>query len=110
MTSNNSAEFRAIGPVLQLTLLIIPVIMNGCLMAYSLAGWMLEGHKQLIWTQKAESVALWSGAGIAIWSLLVMWFVRRSAAGRAHILLVSCVGHMAVACLSIASVFVTTRL
>ncbi|MEE9320866.1 MAG: hypothetical protein V3U76_10505 [Granulosicoccus sp.] len=64
MTTNNAAEFRAIGPALQLTLLIIPVIMNGCLMAYSLAGWVLEGHDQLIWAQNAESLALWSGTGI----------------------------------------------
>jgi hypothetical protein len=110
MTANTTEEFRAIGPVLLLALLIIPVIMNGYLMVYSLAGWVLTGRDQLNWMQKAEPLALWMGAGIVFWCVLVMLLVRRIGAGRAHILLVSSVGHVVVACLSMASIFVTTRL
>jgi putative copper export protein len=87
-----------------------PVVMNGFFLVYSLTGWAVEGRDKLNWALEAESVATWVGMGILIYSLAVMAYARWRGAARWHILNISSWGHIAVAALLVASVFISVRL
>ncbi len=99
-----------IGPVLQFSLLIVPLVMSGFFLVYALTGWILEGRDRLNWSLEAEKVAIWVGVSILGYSALVVLWVRYKGGARWHPLVVSSVGHVLLTVLLIASIFVTTRL
>ena len=99
-----------IGPVMQFALLIVPIVMSGFFLVYSLTGWILEGRDRLNWALEAEFVAVWVGLSIVGYSVLVSLWVWFKGGARWHPLIVSSVGHVVLTMLLVASVFITTRL
>lgn len=77
---------------------------------YSLTGWIIEGRDKLNWALEAPGVAMWVGAGILIYSFLVLAYTRWKGAARNHILNVSSWGHILLAILLTISVFITVKL
>jgi len=110
MTSRFIEDSPAVGPVMQFSLLIVPLVMNCFFMVYSLVGWIIEGRDKLNWSLEAESVAYWVCAGILVYCVLVVAYTRWRGGRRWHPLVVSSVGHMVVALLLTLSVFITVRL
>lgn len=101
---------RAVGPVMQFSLLIVPMVMSAFFMVYALTGWILTGRDRLNWSLEAESVALWVGLSVLGYGLLTATYARWRGGERWHPLVVSGIGHGIVALLLMASVFITTRL
>jgi len=81
-------------PVTQFVLLIVPVVMSGFFLVYSLTGLILEGKDRLNWSLEALDVALWVGGGITIYSLAVILFSVFKRLGRMHILPISAALHL----------------
>ena len=107
---SQSSARPAVGPVMQFSLLIVPVVMSAFFLVYALTGWVLEGRDRINWSIEAESVALWVGAGIIGFCALVACWVLWSGGTRWHPLIVSSIGHAVLAVLLVSSIFVTTRL
>jgi len=99
-----------VGPVLQFSLLIVPIVMNGFYMVYSLTGWILTGRDKLNWSLEAETVGLWVLCGMTGFCALVVAFVFWRGGGRWHPLVISSAGHVIVAMLLTLSIFITVRL
>lgn len=110
MTSRFSEDSPKVSPVMQFSLLIVPIVMNCFFMVYSLVGWILEGRDKLNWSLEAESVAVWVCIGILVFCALVTLYTRWRGGRRWHPLIVSSVGHAVVALLLTLSVFITVRL
>ncbi|MFK7855834.1 MAG: hypothetical protein AB8B79_17040 [Granulosicoccus sp.] len=110
MTSRFSEDSPTVGPVMQFSLLLVPIVMNCFFMVYSLVGWILEGRDKLNWSLEAESVAVWVCIGILVFCALVVLYTRIRGGRRWHPLIVSSVGHTVVALLLTLSVFITVRL
>ncbi len=110
MTRNLLGDSRIVGPVMQFSLLIVPMVMNGFYMVYSLTGWILSGRDKRNWSLEAEGVGLWVLLGMAIFCGLVVAFVYLRGGGRWHPLVISSAGHMVVAVLLTLSIFITIRL
>ena len=97
-------------PVTQFVLLIVPVVMSGFFLVYSLTGLILEGRTKLTWSLEAIDVALWVGGGIALYSLFVMAYTKFKRLGHFHILMISSLGHLILALLLTAVVYIIVRL
>lgn len=95
---------------MQFVLLLTPVVMSCFFLVFSLTGWIVEGRDKLTWALEAPGVALWVGAGIIIYSLVVMAYARWKGAARYHVLNVSSFGHIILAVLLTISVFITVKL
>lgn len=101
---------RNISPILQFVLLIVPLVMSGFYTVYALTGVILDGRDKFNWSLEAESVAIYVGAGICIFSVLVLAFAKFHGAPRSHILSISGWGHMVLAVLLTVAVFVLVRI
>lgn len=101
---------KPISPVTQFVLLLSPVVMSCFFLVYSLTGWIIAGRDRLNWALEAPGVALWVGAGIVLYCLLVMIYARWKGAEQLHVLYVSSWGHMLLAILLTVSVLITVKL
>ena len=97
-------------PVTQFVLLIVPVVMSGFFLVYSLTGLILEGRDRLNWSLEALDVALWVGGGIVVYSLLVILFANFKRLGRMHILPISAILHLVLALILTAVVYIIVKL
>ena len=109
MNATPSAAPRVVGPVVQFTLLIVPVVMNGFFLVYALTGWVLEGRDHFNWSLEAPEVAGWVGFGIVVYAVLVGAYVRFSGGRWSHPLVLSRVAHGTLALLLIVSVLLASR-
>lgn len=110
ITRNIGGDPRVVGPVLQFSLFIIPMVMNCFYMVYSLAGWIIDGRDKLNWSLEAPTVGLWVCAGLLIYSVLVLAYVRWRGGNLWHPLSVSSIGHIVITLLLTLSIFITVRL
>jgi len=95
---------------MQFSLLIVPIVMNGFYMVYSLTGWILTGRDKLNWSLEAETVGLWVAAGMLLFSVAVMVYTVWRGGNRQHALVISSLGHIVVALLLTVSIFLSVRL
>lgn len=102
----NSA--KRISPVTQFVLLLTPVVMTCFFLVYALAGWVVDGRDKYNWSIEAREVAVWVGAGIVTYCLLVMLYAWWKGAARYHVLNLSSWLHIVMAVLLTISVFVVT--
>lgn len=110
VTRNISGDPRIVGPVLQFSLFIIPMVMNCFYMVYSLAGWIIEGRDKFNWSLEAPTVGLWVCAGMLVYCLAVLLYVRFRGGSLKHPLSISSIVHIVVALLLTISLFITVRL
>lgn len=110
LTRNIGGNPRIVGPVLQFSLFIIPIVMNCFYMVYALAGWVVEGRDKMTWSLEAPTVAFWVATSLLAYSLLVLAYVRWRGANWWHPLSVSSVAHSVVALALTASIFITVKL
>ncbi len=103
-------DSRVVGPVMQFSLLIVPLVMNGFFMVYSLTGWIISGRDKLNWSLEAETVGVWVLSGLFIFCVPVVAYTYWRGGNRWHPLVVSSVGHIIVALLLTLSIFITVRL
>ena len=96
--------------MLQFVLLIVPVVMSGFYLVYSLTGLILEGKHKLNWSLEALDVSYLVGGGIAIYSLCVIAFAYFRKLGRYHLLTVSAVIHLFLALILTAVVYIIVKL
>lgn len=109
MTRNIAGDSRIVGPVMQFALFIVPIVMNGFYMVYSLTGWILTGRDKINWSLEAESVGLWVCAGMLLFCALVMIFTRWRGGSLRHVLSVSSIIHGSIALLLTLSIFIAVR-
>lgn len=84
---------RAVGPVTQFALLIVPIVMNCFLLVYALTGWVVDGRDHLNWSLEAGGVAFWVGLGVPLFGVLVIAWTRLMGGGWRHPLIVSSALH-----------------
>ena len=101
---------KKVHPVTQFVLLIVPVVMSGFFLVYSLTGLILEGKDRLNWSLEALDVALWVGGGITLYSLAVILFAVFKKLGRLHILWISGALHLLLALILTAVVYIIVKL
>lgn len=95
---------------MQFALLLLPIVMNGFYMVYSLTGWVISGRDKLNWSLEALSVGLWVAGGLGVFCALIIAFTYWRGGRRWHPLIVSSVGHIVLALLLTLSIFITVRL
>ena len=110
MTRNLFGDSRVVGPVMQFSLLIVPVVMNCFYMVYSLTGWILSGRDKLNWSLEAESVGFWVLVSIVIFCVLVTTYTLLRGGNRWHPLVISSIGHIVIAVLLTISILITVHL
>ncbi len=110
MTVSSDSAPRRVHPVIEFTLLIVPVVMSGFFLVYALTGLILEGRDKLNWSLEALDVALWVGGGISLYSLCVILFSHHRKLGRYHLLRISGIGHLILALVLTAVVFIIVKL
>ena len=110
MTRNLFGDSRVVGPVMQFSLLIVPVVMNCFYMVYSLTGWILSGRDRLNWSLEAEFVGFWVLVGIVIFCVLVSAYTLVRGGNRWHPLMISSIGHIVIAVLLTISILITVHL
>ncbi len=110
MTRNFLGNSPIAGPVLQFSLLIVPVVVNCFYMVYSLTGWVLEGRDKLNWAIEAPTVGLWVLVLVMIFSGLVLAYTRWRGGSWWHPLSVSSIGHVVLALLLTASILISVKL
>lgn len=94
------------GPVLQFSLFIVPVVMSCFYMVYSLAGWIIDGRDKLNWSLEAPTVGIWVCLGMLLYSVLVLAYVRLRGGNLKHPLSVSSIVHIVIAVMLTVSIFV----
>lgn len=109
MTRNIAGDSRIVGPVLQFALFIVPIVMNGFYMVYSLTGWILTGRDKTNWALEAESVGLWVCAGMLLYCAVVLCYTRWRGGSFRHVLSVSSIIHSALALLLTLLIFIVVR-
>lgn len=110
MTRNFLGNSPIAGPVLQFSLLIVPLVVNCFYMVYSLTGWVLEGRDKLNWAIEAPTVGLWVLVLVMVFSGLVLAYTRWRGGSWWHPLSVSSIGHMVLALLLTASILISVKL
>lgn len=110
MVDSKVAKVHKVHPVLQFVLLIVPVVMSGFFLVYSLTGLILEGRDRFNWSLEAISVANMVGSSIAIYSICVILFAFYRKLGKFHLLTVSGVGHLVLALILTAVVYIIVKL
>lgn len=110
MTKNIAEDSRIVGPVTQFVVLIVPVVMNGFYMVYSLTGWILSDRDKLNWALEAESVGLWVCAVMLGFCAVVFFFVRWRGGSWRHILSLSSIVHSLVVILLTLLIFIVVRI
>lgn len=107
MPNNSQAK---VSPVAQFALLLTPMVMTCFYLVYSLTGWILDGKDKLNWSLEALEVGGWVCVGIVAYCLVVMLYAKLKKASWYHILMISSYGHILVAILLTASIYITVRL
>ncbi|MFK7860851.1 MAG: hypothetical protein AB8B64_18685 [Granulosicoccus sp.] len=110
ITRTIGGDPRIVGPVLQFSLFIVPIVMNCFYMVYSLAGWIIDGRDMLNWSLEAPTVGLWVCAGMLSYCVLVLGYVRWRGGNMWHPLSVSSIAHIVIALLLTFSIFITVHL
>ena len=110
ITRNIGGDPRIVGPVLQFSLFIIPLVMNCFYMVYALAGWIIEGRDKLNWSLEAPTVGVWVCVGMLAYCLAVLFYVRWRGGKLRHPLSVSSIVHIVIALLLTMSVVITVKL
>ena len=100
---------KPISPVTQFVLLLSPVVMTCFFLVYAIAGWVVDGREKATWSVEAGDVAVWTGAVIVAYSLLVLLYARWKGAARFHALNLSSWAHIAVAVVLTISVFIAMK-
>lgn len=109
ITRNIGGDPRVVGPVLQFSLFIVPLVMNCFYMVYALAGWIIEGRDKLNWSLEAPTVGVWVCAGMIVFCMLVFLYVRVRGGKLWHPLSVSSIAHIVIALALTLSVFACVR-
>lgn len=104
-TNANPDGPRPVSPVLQFVLLIVPTVMTGFFMVYSLTGLILEGRDKYNWSLEAVTVSVRVGLGITLFSLLVLAFGWYKRLPRTHLLMLSGWLHLILAIMLTVAVF-----
>lgn len=107
---SNRFPDRIVGPVLQFSLLIVPVVMNAFYVVYALLGRLLEGRDLLNWSIEAQPNAPWVCAVIAGYCALAAAFAFARGARIGHPLVVSSIVHAALAVGLTLLILITVRL
>ncbi|MFK8084078.1 MAG: hypothetical protein AB8B97_27660 [Granulosicoccus sp.] len=107
ITRQIGGDPRIVGPVLQFSLFIVPIVMNCFYMVYSLAGWVIDGRDKLNWSLEAPTVGIWVCAGMLLYCALVLGYVRWRGGSFWHPLSVSSVVHILIALSLTVSIFAT---
>ncbi len=110
MTRNFLGNSPVAGPVLQFSLLIVPVVINCFYMVYSLTGWILDGRDKLNWAIEAPTVGIWVLVVTMGFSGLVLAYTRWRGGSWWHPLSVSSIGHVVLALLLTASILISVKL
>jgi hypothetical protein len=110
MTRNFLGNSPAVGPVMQFSLLMVPLVMNCFYMVYSLTGWIIDGRDKMNWAIEAPSVGLWVSAGMVLFCGLVIAYTLWQGGSRRHPLVVSSIGHIVVVVVLTLSILITVRL
>ena len=97
LTRNIGGDPRIVGPVLQFSLFIVPIVINCFFMVYALAGFIIEGRDKLNWSLEAPAVGFWICIGMLSYSALVMAYVRFKGGTLKHLLSISSMVHAAIA-------------
>jgi len=105
-TATDALAQRPVGPVLQFSLLIVPIVMTTFFLLYALTGWVLEGRHHVNWSIEAPLVAIWVGPGIIAYSVLVATLVKLRGGATRHPLMVSSLVHGLLALLLMLGIFV----
>ena len=109
MPERNRFPSGAVGPIVQFSLLIVPVVMNTFFLVYALMGLILEDRDLVNWSIEAAPNAPWVCAAIALYSILVAAFALSRGAGYGHPLVVSGAVHTGVALGCTALILATVR-
>lgn len=99
-----------VSPVLQFVLLIVPMVMSCFFTVYALTGWLLEGRDKITWALESPEVAMWVGAGVILYSLLVTGFTLLRGGSRRHPLVWSSLFHSVLSVLLVVSVLLCVRM
>ncbi|WP_157735776.1 hypothetical protein [Granulosicoccus antarcticus] len=110
MSRNFLGSSPVAGPILQFSLLIVPLVMNCFYMVYSLTGWILDGRDRRNWSIEAPSVGIWVLVFILLFSGLVIAYTRWRGGSWWHPLSISSIGHVGLAILLTISVLITVKL
>ena len=105
----NRFPTRAVGPVMQFSLLIVPIVMNAFFLVYALMGLILEGRNLLNWSIEAGPNAPWVCAAVVGYSILAAAFARLRGAGAGHPLVISSLVHSVLAVALTALILATVR-
>lgn len=110
MSVSSEPTRKRVHPVIEFVLLIVPVVMSGFFLVYALTGLILEGRDKLNWSLEALDVAMWVGGGISLYSLCVIAFAFSKRLGRFNLLTISGVGHLLLALVLMAVVYIIVKL
>ena len=102
--ADGSPAARRVSPVLQFVLLIVPVVMNGFFVVYTITGWLVSGQYRINWAIEASGVALYVGAGMVGFCLLVLALLKLRGLPWTHPLGISSLVHGALALLLAATI------
>jgi len=97
MNATAPEQARAVGPVTQFALLIVPIVMNCFLLVYALTGWVIDGRDRLNWSLEADGVAFWVGLGVPLYGVLVIAWTRLMGGSWRHPLVISSALHAVLA-------------
>ena len=106
---HNRFPTRTVGPIVQFSLLIVPIVMNTFFLVYALMGRILEGTDLTNWSIEAGPNAPLVCAGIVGYSILAAAFALLRGARPGHPLVVSSAIHAALAIGLTALILVTVR-
>lgn len=98
-----------ISPILQFVLLIVPSVMTGFYLVYSLVGLLLDGRDKANWALEAISVSVPVGGSIALFSVLVLLYARWKGLAGMHLLKVSGWAHLVLSIVLTIAVFIIVR-
>ncbi len=110
MTRNFLGNSTIVGPVMQFSLLMVPLVMSCFFVVYAMAGWVIDGRDRLNWAVEAPTVSVWVALSMFAFGGLVIAYVRWRGGSWWHPLIVSSVGHIVLAVLMTLSVFITVKL
>lgn len=110
MSRNFLGSSSVAGPILQFSLLIVPLVMNCFYMVYSLTGWILDGRDRRNWSIEAPTVGIWVLVFTVLFSGLVIAYTRWRGGSWWHPLSISSIGHVVLAILLTISVLITVKL
>ncbi len=89
----NTIEYR-ISPVLQFSLLLVPIVLSSFLFVYAVVGLVLERRDKIQWSLEAWEVTLMTAAVVIPFSALVLLLVKVKHLGLKHILEISSYFHV----------------